>query len=118
MKKRVIPFILGGVLAAVIAANHANGETGNLLGLMSDACFVPGVLLSGVGMIMRIGDAGVFDMLAYGVADMTRAVKGGKQSYYDYKKKRYGKPLCGSGLLLAGGVYLFLAVVFLVVGEV
>lgn len=118
MKKRVIPFIIGGTLvAAVFVANFADLEAENILVLLSDACFVPGVLLSGVGMLMRICDAGVFDMLAYGVADAARGIKGEKLSYYEYKKKRLEKPLCGNGLLLAGGIYLFLAVVFFVVCE-
>lgn len=118
MKKRVIPFILGGVLAAVIAADREDLEAGNMLILLSDACFVPGVLLSGVGMLMRIAETGVFDMLAYGASGMVRAIKGEKQTYHDYKKKRKDKPLGENGLFLAGGVYLFLAVTFFVVGGV
>lgn len=88
-----------------------------LLGCLSDAFFVPGALLLGVGALIYVSGEGVFDLLGYGTK---RIFFRGRETFAQYQqsKAKKGKrsPVfllrVGVGFFLAAGVFLGLYFVF------
>lgn len=58
--------------------------------ILSDGCFVSGVLLSGVGLLSRMGSAGAYDIFGYGWKVLWSHFTPAKpaESYYEYKTDR------------------------------
>jgi uncharacterized SAM-binding protein YcdF (DUF218 family) len=91
---------------------------------LCDAFFVPGVLLTGFGMLIFVAGGGLFDMLAYGAQRVYWLVFKAEKSqerpatFYDYRlrKAASGKPRC-SALLVSGAFFLCLSVLFLLLME-
>lgn len=90
-----------------------------IMAALSDGFFITGVLLASVGLLTWISSTGFFDMLSYGLRALTSLVpfKPPKKPkpFYDYKMEREEKrkkPL--NSMLIVGGAYLLLAVVFTV----
>ena len=85
-----------------------------------DAFFVPGVLLTCLGLLVFAANGGVFDMLSYGIQKALRLVQKKEKrdlfpkTFFDYKVIRHGKqrgntaaPLvCGLLFLAAAGLCL------------
>ena len=79
---------------AVMAARGGFTETDRTLFLhiLSDAFFVPGVLLASVGLLIFVAAGGVFDMLSYGVQKVLHLFRFGKgedtfpKTYFEYKR--------------------------------
>ena len=94
-------------------------ETYRLFQSLSDAAFVPAVLLICYGALVLATKGGTFDMLVYGVScvfsvmkrDPTRKYK----TFYDYRVAQNEKPRSFWYLMLAGVVFLAISVVFLTV---
>ena len=93
--------------------------------IASDVFFIFGVLVAGVGALRFAKNKGAFDGLTYSVSllvwpfrlrDREPGIKQGSmpKSYYEYRQEHIAKEkTLGSGapIILAGCVYLFLAVV-------
>jgi len=91
---------------------------------LCDACFVPGVLLAGVGALLFVADDGLFDIFAFGIQKVARLSLRKKRegtaplTFYDYRAMKQGGRKGGFGFLLViGGMYLIAAVVFLLLSE-
>jgi len=86
---------------------------------LCDACFVPSALLISVGLLLFAADGGLFDMMTYGVQKALRLVLSEEKramypkTFYDYRVLKQGKKSGFGFLLIAGGVYLALATLFL-----
>lgn len=120
MKKKVIINLVVGLVMAVVVF-FLNWETDRtLFHRLCDSCFVAGVMLMGVGGLKWARNAGAFDMMSYGLSsalDMTfpwikREHKDADFVAYKERKQEERKP--ASDLLIAGAVYLALAVIFLI----
>ena len=88
--------------------------------VLCDACFVPAVMLLGIGLILFVSNDGFFDMLGYGIQRALTIVLSEKKrskyprTFYEYKQLKWEAPKSSFAfLLLAGGVYLGLAAVCL-----
>ncbi len=86
---------------------------------LSDAFFVPGVLIISMGGLMFVAENGVFDMLNFSIRKVITLVRGQKyreeqpKTYYDYVQAQDAKPRTGFGYLLkVGAAFLVLAVIF------
>lgn len=86
---------------------------------ISDAFFVPGVLLVCMGALVFVAENGIFDMLKFGamkVISMMRSEKSRSEypkTYYDYLQQQAEKARKGYGfLLICGAAFLLLAVFF------
>ena len=86
------------------------------LRILSNAALLPGVLLSGLSVLLRISGEGLFDGLRYTMSSLLARLRGVDKkyaSYFDYtrreKKQRGGDPLLLPGLFfLAAAILLTL----------
>ena len=125
LKRRSFWVALGvgaAVALAVVLLNR--GPEASALRLACDGCFAAGVLVGGIGCLMLAGNEGVFDIFGFGVSLVLNLHWGGifhmseerrRESYADYKARKRASPSAPGGVLLAGGAYLLLAAVFLVI---
>ena len=116
---------IGAVIwLAVMATRGGFTETDRTLFLhiLSDAFFVPGVLLASVGLLIFVAAGGVFDMLSYGVQKVLHLFRFGKgedtfpKTYFEYKQIKEGKRtrrhmgvllVTGAAFLAAAGIVLY-----------
>ncbi len=82
---------------------------------MSDAFFVPGIFLTGIGLLVLVSNEGFFDILAYGMHSLMTLFtpftrKNGHEHYYDFKVARAAKrKKPGNAVLVVGIIFLLLA---------
>lgn len=81
---------------------------------LSDAFFIPGVLLFGVGMLVFLSGVGMFDILGYSIGLFFRIRRTSKhESYVEYKERKNlqgTKPcaflmLTGLGFIVVGALF-------------
>ena len=121
-KQYIIPLLAGvGFAAALLWLRGTLGKTDaqEQLRDVSDAFFVPGVLLVCTGALLFVAGNGIFDMLNFGVMKVLSLVRSEKyraqqpRTYYDYVSAKNDSRRSGySGLLWAGLLFLLLAGVF------
>ncbi len=122
-KSFFIALSAGAVIAlAVVLLNRSSGSSP--VRLICDGCFAAGVLVGGAGCLMLAAGEGVFDIFGYGISFVLNlhwsgffhlSEKRRRESYADYKARRHASPGKPGGVLLAGGFYLLLAAVFLLI---
>ena len=90
--------------------------------ILCDACFIPGVILCGVGLMSLIAYGGFFDIFSYGFKSVVWFFKPlkseNRKRYYEYrveKEARRQKPR--NYTLKVGLVFMLLAVIFLILFE-
>ena len=125
--KKALPYIITAVvgLAIFIVVICAKtiwnaGETYAVMQILSDACFVPGVLLAGVGLIIFASNGGAFDMLAYAVIKFIDLFKRDPRNkkyrdFYEYREAKKDKKRGMAFMLIVGAVFIVLASIFLIV---
>lgn len=128
MEKRskgyIISVIVGAVIVALVCVRRElwEKETAQaVFRVLCDAAFAAGAILTGFGLLSWISYNGNFDMLRYSVQLGIGMFRGKEKreelgkDFYEYQQKREGKRKKGfAPLLLVGGAYLLLAVVFLI----
>lgn len=121
-KSILVDLVIGLVLAvAMIFLNLDAGYP--LFHLLSDSFFVPAVLMLGMGGLRFCTNSGSLDMVGYGFSTIGDNFKkigrmdGPKETYFEYTERvaQERKP-CGH-YLIAGAVFLVLALVFLAVNN-
>ena len=125
--KKALPYIITAVVGIIIFVIiictkkiwNAD-ETYVTMQIMSDACFVPGVLLGGIGLIIFASNGGAFDMLAYAVIrffDLFKRDPRNKKykDFYEYREAKKEKKRGMAFMLIVGAVFILLAVIFLIV---
>ncbi|MBQ6183812.1 MAG: DUF3899 domain-containing protein [Clostridia bacterium] len=85
---------------------------------LCDACFVSGVLIAGVGLLVISANAGTFTMLGYSVSLwfklLRKDLSSESRSYYEYRKRRLEKKspylhyLCAGAVLMLAALVLFI----------
>ncbi len=128
LKRRSFWIALGVGAAIALAVVLLNRSAGNgFLRLICDGCFVAGILVGGAGCLMLAANEGMFDIFGYGISFVLNLHWSGifhmpeerrRERYADYKARKRSSPSAPGGVLLAGGVYLLLAAVFLVIYSV
>lgn len=85
---------------------------------LSDAFFVPGIVVFLVGVLVWVSTTGFFDSIAYVVNIGFRALvpfmrRGEYEKYYDYKLRKGEKRIKGYGFILISGlIYLLIGAIF------
>ena len=118
-KKFLVNMIIGLVIAAVVFFLYW-GDDRAILHRFCDGCFVAGVVLMGMGGLKVARTAGTFDIMSYGIAEAVHMTlpwlrtekKDADFAAYKERKREERKP--SGDLLAAGGIYLALAAIFLV----
>ena len=95
-------------------------ETYAIMQCLSDAFFVPGVLVGGVGLLVFASNGGVFDMLIYATIrffDLFKKDPRNKKykDFYEYREAKKDRHRSNKAMLIVGGVFIVLAVIFLIV---
>ena len=87
--------------------------------ILCDAAFIPGAVLTGVGLLSFINKDGTFDGLGYSFSSMFRVLRNYKhdenapKSYYEYKEKVKNKRKTAWHLVIVGLGYIAVAIVFM-----
>ena len=121
VRELLVYLAIGAVIAAAVLALNLNREYGVLRSLC-DGLFVAAVLLLGVGGIKAARNKGTFDVAGFGlrsVVDMTIPAlrREEPEDMQQYRERKALERKSSVGLLLAGGVYLALSVIVLVIYE-
>ena len=102
------------VLVAWARGAFVETDQKELLGQLSDAFFVPGILAVCFGLLIVASNGGAFDILSYGVKSLFRLFKkdpldrkyGG---FYEYRKARQEKKRSFWYLVIVGGVFTLIS---------
>jgi hypothetical protein len=117
----LIPLGLGAVLSAAVYL-LAGSQGTNPVQRLCDSFFVSGVLVAGSGGLLFARNEGLFDIFGYSVKSLfgirllwQPAQEKEKENYAAYKERKRQRRKSPAGTLLAGAVYLVLALVMLLV---
>lgn len=126
--KKIIKYLIvigvGLIIAFLIALskdvfNITDKKT--LYHVLSDSFMVPGVITTGMGLLVYASDEGVFDGIVYGVMaflNMFTPKQARKyNSLYEYKQKKHATRTKVGFILISGLFILGLAVIMLVLYE-
>ena len=129
MKKRLLQYGITTVVGALIALwvlnvegffiiiKDAPDQTKEIMNILCNAFFIPGLLLVLSGVLMWIASTGFFDSLGY--AGRTAAhmfvpfMKPDRKSYYDYKEEKAQKRgKVPYYIMIVGAAYILVSIVF------
>ena len=121
-KRYLLAFLIGIAISLLILLSKGTFSKTDILERykdLSDAFFVSGFMLAGVGGLVFVGNNGVFDMIRFGVSKVVSLIRSEKhrsetaRTYYDYLQKKAEKPSASYGfLLVSGSCLLVLSVLF------
>ena len=125
-KRRWVAWLVTALIAGAMAAGVFFSRGGltltapaDILGALCDGLFVPGILLTGIGLLILVAGEGFFDIMSYGVHSFlvlfTPLRSPEKHDrFIDYKTRRAEKRRPAQWfLLIVGVIYLALAAAFL-----
>ena len=105
---KLIALLCGALLFVLSLLYQKPGQISGArewLRILSNACLLPGVVLSGLSALLWISGEGLFDGLRYTMSSLMARLRGVDKryaSYFDYtqreKRKRTGNPLLLPGL--------------------
>lgn len=125
--RKALPYIVSAIVGVAIFITIIcvkgiwnESETHNVMSILSDACFVPGVILAGVGLLIFASNGGAFDMLAYAfikIFDLFRRDYSARKykDFYEYREAKKDKKRGMAFMLIVGLVFIALAAIFLIV---
>lgn len=119
----IIPLIVSFALCflILIVKDIFNQDTTKeIMHILADAFFVPGVVMICTGLLVFTSNEGTFDMLAYGVTkliDLFRsdATRNKHKSFYDYSVAKHEEKSRFGHLLIIGLAFLGLSIIFTLV---
>lgn len=90
-----------------------------LMGLLCNAFFVPGVFILGAGIIVFASNGGAFYIVGYGmrvfIDKFRRDLSKRKyKDYYEYQEEKKKKKIKFGFLLIVGGAFLLVSVAFII----
>ncbi len=126
MKKKLIRYsvTLGVGLAIALIVSFAKSlywqdTAADVMRALSDCFVVPGMLLLLFGLLVVCSNGGTFDMLGYGTRKVLllfrrKQDEKDKETFYDYRKRKQESKRSFAYLLICGGVYIFIGLIFLI----
>ena len=116
--KYVITILLGLAIGLLVLLDqNFFAQTNPILiyGILADAFTIPGILLTGIGLLVFVSNEGVFDGLTYAVKSfigMFRKNMPRYGSFYDYREAKNRSKFSFGFLVICGLVFLLVAMVF------
>ncbi len=124
--KKAVPYVVSAVVGMVVFTiivctkkiwNYDDGK--QVLRILSDAFFVPGVILAGVGLLIFASNGGAFDMLSYVFIRFfdlfRRDVRNKKyKDFYEYREAKKDKKRGMAFMLIVGVIFIALAGIMLI----
>ena len=122
IKGYLITFGIGLILALLIVLFkdifHAENAK-KVFHILSDAFFVPGVLIAGFGLLVLASNGGTFDMLTYGIIRFftffKKDLRVKHKTFYEYRTAQQENPRKFLYLVLTGLAFIVLSVIFLLI---
>ncbi len=120
-RKNLLVNLITGFVVAVIVIVFGLGSEKSICHLLCDGTFVAAVILLGIGGLKFARNGGTFDIMAYGIGSAVRMtfpwlLKERKDAdFAAYKERKREIRQSAKPELLAGLVYLVLALIFLVI---
>lgn len=123
--KRVLPYLITTLVGAAIVVTIILAQriwtaesTTELMRRLSDAFFVAGVVIGGVGLLVFASNGGVFYMLSFGFIRLfdlfKRNINDRKyKDFYEYKESKKDKKRGFGFMLVVGLVFIAIAGAFL-----
>ena len=124
--KKAVPYVVSAVVGMVVFTiivctkkiwNYDDGK--QVLRILSDAFFVPGVILAGVELLIFASNGGAFDMLSYAFirfCDLFRRDVRNKKykDFYEYREAKKDKKRGMAFMLIVGVIFIALAGIMLI----
>ena len=124
--KKAVPYVVSAVVGMVVFTiivctkkiwNYDDGK--QVLRILRDAFFVPGVILAGVGLLIFASNGGAFDMLSYAFIRFfdlfRRDVRNKKyKDFYEYREAKKDKKRGMAFMLIVGVIFIALAGIMLI----
>ena len=122
-KKDFVTGILIGlsILTVLLVTNPQHVDS--IIFRLCDGFFVAGVMVMGFGGLMHARNKGVFDMMEYSVSSVFRLKFPGfsigraredEEDFIAFRDRKAGVRRSAAGFLLSGGIYMILAVLFMI----
>lgn len=120
-KRYVIPSVIGLVVAlGICIANDifALETSTEIFTVLSNAFAIPGFVMFGIGIMVWVTNEGIFNGISYGMKMAGRsfsARKGEKikdEEFYEYNARQNEKYHEFKHLLIVGGVFIVLSILF------
>lgn len=114
----LITVLIGLAMAVAVFAyrgGFSQPDAQSMYSALSDACFVPGIFMTGIGLMVLVANEGFFDILSYGMHSLVTLFtpfkrKEEHQRYYEYKVARAERRTKPQNIVLRVGiVFLLLA---------
>lgn len=127
MFKRILPYLITALISAIITVIiicakqvWAAESTKITMQILSDAFFVSGVILAGVGLIIFASNGGAFDMLGFAVILFFNLFrkdvnKRKYKDFYEYREAKKDRKHRMAFMLIVGLIFIAIAVIFLIV---
>ena len=125
LKKCLIIEIVALVFNATICFSNSifsQTEASAIMQILSDAFFVPGVLIALFGVLLIIADGGGLDGIGYALGTLGRALipfyKGRRETYSEYKARKHpeGKEKSSKWhLFIVGIINIVISIIFLLI---
>lgn len=121
-KNYLITLVIGLIASLFImfikSVFHAE-DNKEIMKILCDSFFVPGVLILCFGLLVVASNGGTFDMLTYGVIRFFSFFKKDATSkyktFYDYRKAQQSSPRQFLYLVLVGLFYIIISLIFMVI---
>lgn len=122
----LIPFVIGLILFIFIISSRnifKEESTKEIYRILSDGLAVPGVVITGVGLLVCLSNEGAFDIISYGlilfIGKFKKNVSDRKyETYYDYKVAKHANKKSFAHILLVGLFFLLLGILFTILYNV
>ena len=126
MKEKLLQYGITAAIGIAIAfiimgakGVFAETDTVQVMQILSDSFFVPGVISAGFGLLVDASNGGAFDIFNYGAhiffSLFRRDVTARKyRTFYDFREDRKDKKRSVSFMLIVGIVLIVIAVGFLI----
>ena len=115
-----IAFVVGLVLA-LSRGIFQEEEIDMIITIISDAFFIPGVLLICIGLIVYASNEGLFLSISYGFKAIGRTITAKKdeklmdEKYHEYYARQIQKKTKCNHFLIVGAVFVVLSLLFVIV---
>ena len=117
----IITFGIGLMVSLTIMLSKnvfKQASTSEVMHILCDSFFVPGVVLLGFGLLVVASNGGTFDMLIYGTKkffNMFRKnpTKRLQETFYDYRTAKSENKMSFLHLIVVGLVFIAISIIFL-----
>ena len=119
--KYIVTFLIGLFISVAIMVSKnvfKQEELVDTMHILTDAFFVPGVIILGFGLLVVASNGGTFDMLVYGTKKFINLFrkdvsKEMNDTFYDYRKARSEQKGEFLYLIIVGLVFIVISIIFL-----